>query len=101
MAEDAVPAVVRVWHDEDGWGVVDCGQTPGGCWAGFSAVAVEGYQRLAAGEEVMLECEVGEQDGFGFRAVRVWPVGADPVGAVVRPAGQAYRSTLRIEPDPH
>lgn len=27
---------VRVWHTEEGWGVVDCPDTPGGCWVQFS-----------------------------------------------------------------
>ena len=31
--------VVRLWNDEDGWGVIDSVRTPGGCWAHFSVVA--------------------------------------------------------------
>jgi CspA family cold shock protein len=27
---------VRVWHREEGWGVIDSPDTPGGCWAHFS-----------------------------------------------------------------
>ena len=27
---------VRVWHTEEGWGVIDCPDTPGGCWVHFS-----------------------------------------------------------------
>jgi cold shock protein len=40
--------VVREWHDEDGWGVLDSEATPGGCWAHFSAVLVDGYRSLRA-----------------------------------------------------
>ena len=29
---------VRVWHAEEGWGVIDSAETPGGCWTHFSAV---------------------------------------------------------------
>lgn len=75
-AVEAVEAVVREWHDEEGWGVLDCAQTPGGCWAGFSAVGIDGYRRLSAGQRVWLEWETAEQDGFTFRAVRTWPYDA-------------------------
>ena len=30
--------VVREWHREAGWGVIDCDATPGGCWAFFSVM---------------------------------------------------------------
>ena len=75
----AVPGTVREWHDDEGWGVVDAAETPGGCWAHFSAAAVDGYVRFAAGQRVWLEWETPGQDGFPFRAVRLWPHGADPV----------------------
>lgn len=72
-------AVVRVWPADEGWGVVDCLETPGGCWAHLGAVAVPGYRSLQPGQEVELEWEAADQDGYAFRATRVWPVGADPV----------------------
>jgi len=34
---------VRIWHNEEGCGVIDSESTPGGCWAHFSAVRVPGY----------------------------------------------------------
>jgi cold shock CspA family protein len=37
---------VREWHAEDGWGVIDSGAAPGGCWVHFSALAVDGYKVL-------------------------------------------------------
>ncbi|WP_030942224.1 cold shock domain-containing protein [Streptomyces sp. NRRL S-646] len=64
-------ATVREWDDEEGWGVLDSPETPGGCWAHLSAVEGEGFRSLAAGEKVTLEWEAAEQDGFQYRAVRV------------------------------
>ena len=37
---------VRRWHDEEGWGVIDSPDTPGGCWAHYSNVAVTGHESL-------------------------------------------------------
>ncbi|MFF2997605.1 cold-shock protein [Streptomyces sp. NPDC057950] len=64
-------AEVRVWHEEEGWGVIDSEETPGGCWVHFSAIEMSGFHFLSAGDHVTLEWEAGEQDGFQFRAVRV------------------------------
>jgi hypothetical protein len=33
--------VVREWHDDEGWGVLESTETPGGCWDGFDHRAVE------------------------------------------------------------
>jgi CspA family cold shock protein len=77
-----VQAVVREWHEDLGWGVLDSAETPGGCWAHFSSIdsaiinqeagmAVSEYKTVRQGEFVELEWEAGHQDGFSFRAVRV------------------------------
>ena len=42
-----IPGVVREWHSDEGWGVIDSDQTPGGCWAHFSDVEMDGYRRTA------------------------------------------------------
>jgi CspA family cold shock protein len=69
-----VTGTVRTWDAAEGWGVVDSPETPGGCWAHFSAVAVDGYRALVAGQAVALDWEqVVDQDGYRFRAVRVVP----------------------------
>src|SRR5690242_11634039 len=96
----AVPGTVREWHDDEGWGVVDSAQTPGGCWAHFSAAAVGAYARFAAGERVWLEWEAPGQDGFSFRAVRLWPCEQEPVERRSDSGGAAYTSTLRLTFDP-
>lgn len=80
--------IVREWSEVDGWGVVDSSETPGGCWTHFSHVAVDGYRVLRPGQRVRFEWTAPGQDGFAYRAVRVWPVDTDPV--------DAYRSTLRL-----
>ncbi|MFG2195305.1 cold shock domain-containing protein [Streptomyces sp. NPDC048639] len=69
-------ATVREWHDEDGWGVLDCPGTPGGCWTHFAHVEMDGYRSLTPGQRVELAEWEGpglEQDGYEYRAVRVVP----------------------------
>ena len=89
---------VRIWDDDEGWGVVDCEATPGRCWVHFSHIAVAGYRRLRAGQRVQLEWEGADQDGYGFRALRVWPASERPAdsGTVHEQASSAYRSNLTI-----
>jgi CspA family cold shock protein len=70
-AAEPVVGVVRVWHREQGWGVVDAPEVPGGCWVHFSAVEATGYRELRAGQQVLLEAEAAEQDGYRYRATRV------------------------------
>ncbi|ALE07295.1 cold-shock protein [Arthrobacter sp. ERGS1:01] len=91
---------VRFWHDDEGWGVVDSPQTPGGCWAHFSNVAVAGYRKLTPGETVHLGWEVADQDGYAFRATRVWPSDRRPVDDAPdqNPDG-IYSSSLTITYD--
>lgn len=77
-----VVAVVREWHEDFGWGVLDSPETPGGCWTHFSSintpvvrlegrVEIFGYKVLAVGDVVELDWEAGWQDGFDFRALAV------------------------------
>jgi CspA family cold shock protein len=90
--------VVRVWHREEGWGVVDSKNTPGGCWVHFSSVLVPGYRGLRAGQSVSFDYEPAVQDGHGFRATEVWPSGQVPYTAENKTSGEtsAFRSTLTI-----
>jgi CspA family cold shock protein len=66
-------ATVSVWNEEEGWGVIDSPETPGGCWASFSHIAGHGYRSLRAGQVVLLQWETADQDGYAFRAVIVRP----------------------------
>jgi len=92
---------VRSWHDDEGWGVIDCSETPGGCWAHFSAVAVAGYRTLAPGQAVVLDWELAQQDGYSYRAVRTWPADRPPLPQQIdpRPTQQAHGSAVTITYD--
>ncbi len=88
---------VRMWNDEEGWGVFDSQQTPGGCWAHYSDIAMVGYRTLRPGQAVTFEWETADQDGFRFRATRSWPAGTKPrAAAPPMHGGDAYRSGLAI-----
>jgi CspA family cold shock protein len=100
MATMSTPGEVRVWHDEEGWGVIDSPETPGGCWTYYSDIAMpDQYLKLDAGQLVELEWESAQQDGFDFRAVRVWPRGEEPYDRPPTPVSEgssAYRSWITI-----
>lgn len=96
--------LVREWDNEEGWGVIDSPQTPGGCWAHYNDVAVAGYKSLDPGQSVHLEWEAVEQDGFAYRAVRTCPRAIPPSSILgmrdprrMRIAIR-YRSRLTIRP---
>jgi CspA family cold shock protein len=76
--------VVRLWHDEQGWGVLDADDTPGGCWAHFDDVHMDGYATLEAGQAVDFRWDRKRSNGFSYRASDVWPlvVGSDEPDAV-------------------
>ena len=92
-------ATVRVWHDEEGWDVVDSLETPGRCWTHFGQALVPGYRALRPGQQVQLDHEAACQDGCAYRAVQVWPVGDEPVDRPVDPPSSAYTSTLTFDAD--
>ncbi len=93
-------ATVREFDAEGGWGVLDSSQTPGGCWVHYSAIATgPGFRMLAAGAHVELDWEALPQDGYRFRARRVWPVGTDPIDPPTRTFSGAYTTTLDISFD--
>jgi CspA family cold shock protein len=91
---------VREWSDHDGWGVIDSGSTPGGCWVHFSSIVADGLGTLMPGEHVTFTYEAGRQDGFGYRAVLVWPAGVEPgtlpQSRTIDGPSAAYQSTLTI-----
>src|SRR4051812_10864714 len=63
---------VRTFNADEGWGVIDGPDVPGGCWVHFSAIAMDGYRELARGQRVSFRAEAASQDGFAYRAVKVW-----------------------------
>jgi CspA family cold shock protein len=96
--------VVREFHVDEGWGVIDGPTVPGGCWVHFSAITMDGSRQLAAGRHVWFRADAAEQDGFSFRAVKVWTEDVEPVSLPgrQRSSGAAYHSSLALsfdEPD--
>ena len=88
---------VRFFDADEGWGVIDGPDVPGGCWLHFSVIAGDGYRQLSAGQRVSFHAEQASQDGFAFRAVRVWTGEGEPSATVdeQRRSG-AYHSTLTL-----
>jgi cold shock protein len=66
-------ATVREWRHEEGWGVLDSADTPGGCWAHFIHLEMIDYLALNPGQVVRVDWESPGQDGYDYRAVRVVP----------------------------
>lgn len=52
-----VTATVREWNDEEGWGVLDSAETPGGCFGHYSDIRAVGFRTLSAGQRVDLAWE--------------------------------------------
>jgi cold shock protein len=93
---------VRQWHAEAGWGVLDSPDTPGGCWAHFSALETTGHAAPHPGRTVEFDREPVGQDGYSHRATRIQVPGDTPGRG--RNRSIAFRSTLTItyeapEPD--
>ncbi|WP_228973986.1 cold-shock protein [Streptomyces sp. DH12] len=73
-----VIATVREWRDEEGWGVLDSPETPGGCFGHYSAIDMPGFRTLEAGRRVELTWEAPgfRQDGYEYRALTIVPLPA-------------------------
>lgn len=92
--------VVREWDADQGFGVLDSGDTPGGCWVWYSSIVMNGYRGLTVGAQVAFTHETASQDGYDYRAVLVWPPGVEPGTPPPPQASEepsaAYQSTLTI-----
>lgn len=94
--------VVASWSDDQGWGVIDSHETPGGCWVHFSVISSDSgeYRSLTVGQTVKFAWELADQDGFKYRAMSV---NASPDARRLVNQGEetssAYGSTLTIEYD--
>ena len=73
--KDRIPGTVRWFDQEQGWGVIDAPEVPGGCFVIFSNIVGEGYRNLDDGSAVVFTYEEPgfKQDGYDFRALQVWP----------------------------
>ena len=91
---------VREFHEDEGWGVIDAKEVPGGCWVFFSVIAMEGYRVLTAGERVRFTFERADQDGYEFRATTVWPLETNADARIEQQSGSsAYGSNLVLTYD--
>jgi CspA family cold shock protein len=92
--------VVRDFHADEGWGVVDGPDVPGGCWFHFSAIMMGGHRRLTPGQRISFHAEVADQDAFRFRASSVRLEGGEPTDPSATPATSiGYRSALLLRFD--
>ena len=73
-ASATVEGTVRWFDEQQGWGVLDAPQVPGGCFVHYSSLQMQGYRQLTAGQSVRFSFEEPGflQDGYRFRAVDVW-----------------------------
>lgn len=74
---------VRFWLVDEGWGVVDSSETPGGCFVSFAFVELDRYRSLTDGQTVELEWErppSGDYEGYAYFAKRVIPGRSDQPG---------------------
>ncbi len=91
---------VRAYDADAGWGVIDGPDVPGGCWVHFSAIAMDGYRQLTPGQRVSFVAEAAQQEGYAFRAVRVWTGGTEPPEDQSGPSSSgAYQSSLTLTSD--
>ncbi len=74
----AAAGTIREWSADEGFGVIDSAEIPGGSWAHFSVIVMDGYRSLAAGQRVSFTFEPASQDGFSCRAITVWPRNTQP-----------------------
>jgi cold shock protein len=93
--------IVREYHPDDGWGVIDGEQVPGGCWVSFAVIRMDGYRNLVAGQQVRFVEERANQDGFSYRATAVWPdPGPTKASEPFAPEpSEGYSSILDIKTD--
>lgn len=59
---------MREFHPEEGWGVIDAEECPGGCWVHFSVIDMEGYRSFVPGDRVGFSVGTATVDGFDFVA---------------------------------
>jgi CspA family cold shock protein len=77
---DCISGTVRWFDGEQGWGVIDSAEVPGGCFVHFSNIVGEGYRNLNDGQRVVFTFEEPgfKQDGYDFRALQVWAQFEEP-----------------------
>ncbi|GGK00012.1 hypothetical protein GCM10010123_32300 [Pilimelia anulata] len=85
------------YDPDEGWGVIDGADVPGECWVHFSAIAADGYRQLVQGQMVFFRAEPVAQDGYAFRAVKVWTGATEPPDRPSpRTSPNAYHTSLTL-----
>ncbi|GAA2600321.1 hypothetical protein GCM10010399_33920 [Dactylosporangium fulvum] len=93
----ASSGIVRAYNAGEGWGVIDGPDVAGGCWVHFSVIVMDGYRQLFQGQSVSFRAEAATQDGFAYRAVKVWTGDTEPDDQRREDAEpNAYHSTLAL-----
>ena len=71
-----VRTTVERWDNAEGWGVLTAtAETPGGIFAPFFSIQMEGFKTLRPGQDVEAIVAAREQDGYQYFATVVRPVG--------------------------
>jgi CspA family cold shock protein len=65
---------VKLFLDDEGWGVLTSEEVPGEIWVHFSSIEGDGYRSLQVGQRVDFDWEPARQDGYLFRATRAKPL---------------------------
>ncbi|OZF06682.1 hypothetical protein CH300_07735 [Rhodococcus sp. 15-1154-1] len=111
--------VIRKWYADEGWGVLDSLDTPGGCWVHVSmlwaitlppareneSIHITGSSVDAVvGETVDFEWEQVRQDGYDYRGISVRPRRDGPertirweYGGDRRHSGVEFRTAPRLQ----
>jgi CspA family cold shock protein len=55
---------VREFYPDEGCGVIDGPDVPGGCWVSFASIVEDGHRRLTAGQDVSFRATPADQDGY-------------------------------------
>ncbi|WP_373305092.1 hypothetical protein [Streptomyces lucensis] len=67
----AVTASVREWRDEEGWGVLDSPETPGGCLGHYADVQAPGFPTLPTARSLLWASTAGPTTRWGAR-IAIW-----------------------------
>lgn len=89
---------VREWNRDQGWGVIDSDETPGGCFADFGVIQMPGFRELSPRQIVWFEARPGGQDGCAYRATAI-ALTPELKPQQPPPPSDAYASRLVIELD--
>jgi cold shock protein len=64
---------IKFFKPDKGYGAITSAELPGGfdAWVHFSAIEMDGYRSLEAGDQVEFDYEAAQQDSFRFVATSV------------------------------